>query len=94
MVLNKNYSVLWTFSDDFVSCSGLCTHGAEYQIAGGSGWTSLTVNTDPTGKRYAYVDLPIDQLQNAATYAFRFTVTDCAAQQTNSQTYYFKVALP
>ena len=32
--LNKNYYVLWTFSDDFGSCSGDCTHSAEYQVPG------------------------------------------------------------
>jgi hypothetical protein len=30
--LDQNYNVLWTFSDDYGSCSGLCTHSAEYQV--------------------------------------------------------------
>ena len=33
-VLDQNYSVLWTFSDDYSSCSGPCTHVAEYQRVG------------------------------------------------------------
>jgi 5-hydroxyisourate hydrolase-like protein (transthyretin family) len=92
--LDQNYSVLWTFSDDYASCpDGVCTHVAEYQKAGDSEWTALTtVNTDSTGKKYAYVELPVESLQNATTYAFRFTVTDCAGQTTQSGTYYFRVA--
>ena len=93
MVLKKNYSVLWTFSDDFASCQGDCTHGAEYQIVGGSGtWQALAVQSD-AANGYAWVDLPVSQLQNG-TYAFRFTVTDCAGQSVQSGTYYFKVARP
>ena len=34
MVLKQNYSVLWTFSDDYASCSGACTHSAKYQVLG------------------------------------------------------------
>ena len=41
---------------------------------------------------YAYVDLPVEQLQHATTYALRFSVTDCKGQTTNSGTYYFRVA--
>ena len=93
MYLDQNYSVLWTFSDDFASCSAACTHAAQYQALGDSTWTALTVNTDPTGKKYAYVDLPVESLQNATTYAFRYSVTDCASQTTQSQTYYFRVAI-
>ena len=89
---DQNYYVLWTFSDDFVSCSGPCTHVAEYQRVGESEWTELTVTTDPSGEWYAYVELPVESLQNTTTYAFRFTVTDCAGQTTQSPTYYFRVA--
>ena len=93
MYLDQNEYVLWTFSDDYGSCSEMCTHTAEYQAIGDESWTKLSVTTDPTGKKYAYVDLPIDELQNATTYAFRYTVTDCAAQTTQSATYYFRVAI-
>jgi len=89
--LDQNYSVLWAFSDDFVSCSGACTHTAQYQIAGGSTWTSIDVTAD-AAKGYAYVTLPVESLQNATTYAFRYSVTDCASQTTQSATYYFRVA--
>ena len=92
--LDANYSVLWTFSDDYASCSGPCTHVAEYQAVGESEWTELTVTTDPSGEWYAYVELPVDQLQNATTYALRFTVTDCADQSTQSGEYYFRVKHP
>ena len=90
--LDVNYDVLWTFSDDFASCSEACTHVAEYQVVGDSSWTALPVTVN-VAKGRVRVTLPVESLQNA-TYAFRFAVTDCAAQQTSSQTYYFKVALP
>jgi len=88
---NQNYTVLWTFSDDFSSCSGDCTHAAEYSVAGSGTWQSLSVSSD-AANGYAWVELPIEQLQNATTYAFRFTVTDCASQSTQSGEYYFRVA--
>ena len=90
LVLDQNVSVLWTFTDDYTFCSGVCSHMAEYQVLGESTWTPLAVSTDPSGKSYAYVDLPIEQFQNG-TYAFRYSVTDCAGQTTQSETYYFKV---
>ena len=95
MYLDQNYSVFWTFSDDYASCpGGACTNAAEYRRVGTNEWIALTmVNTDPTGKKYAYVELPIESLQNATTYAFRFTVTDCADKSTQSQQYYFRVAI-
>ena len=40
--LDVNYDVLWTFSDDFASCSGACTHVAEYQVVGDSSWTAAS----------------------------------------------------
>jgi hypothetical protein len=92
MYLKRNYSVVWTFSDDYASCTSELTHTAEYQALGSDTWIPLSVTTDEAGAWYASVDLPIDQLQNAATYAFRFTVTDCAGQSTQSDEYYFKVA--
>ena len=92
MYLDQNYSVLWTFSDDFASCSEDCTHSAEYQAVGGSEWTAIDVTAN-AAKGFAYATLPIESLQNATTYAFRFSVTDCAAQTTQSQTYYFRVAI-
>ncbi len=90
--LRQNTSLLWTFSDDFASCSGECTHTAEYSKPGDLSWTSLSVSSD-AAQGYASVALPITGLQNATTYAFRFSVTDCASQTTQSQTYYFRVAV-
>ena len=89
--LRQNYNLLWTFSDDFASCSGECTHTAQYQKVGDSEWTSLSVSSDAE-EGYAWVELPINGLLNATTYAFRFAVEDCAGQTTPSQTYYFRVA--
>ena len=48
---------------------------------------AVTVNV---AKGRVRVTLPVESLQNA-TYAFRFAITDCAAQTTQSGTYYFKV---
>ncbi len=48
---------------------------------------AVTVNA---AKGRVRVTLPVESLQNA-TYAFRFAVTDCAAQTTQSGSYYFKV---
>jgi len=91
MVLTQNENVLWTFSDDYAACSEDCTHVAEYQAVGAAGWAALSVTSDDA-QGYALVALPIDSLQNATTYAFRFSVTDCANQSAQSQTYYFRVA--
>ena len=92
MILTQDYSVLWTVSDDYASCPEFCTHTAEYQAVGESAWTELTVTADPIEEWYAYVDLPIETtLQNATTYALRFTVTDCAGQSTDSGLYYFRI---
>ena len=91
MYLDADYDVLWAFSDDYGSCSEACTHIAEYQAVGGSEWTALAVTATANG--YAYVTLPIESLQNATTYAFRYSVTDCASQTTQSVTYYFRVAI-
>jgi hypothetical protein len=92
MILDQDYSVLWTFSDDYARCpDGECTHTAEYQSVGDSTWTPLDVTG---GQGYAYVDLPVEaELQNATTYAFRFSVIDCAGQSTTSEEYYFRVAV-
>jgi len=90
-VLDENYDVLWTFSDDFASCSEDCTHAAEYQAVGADTWTSLDVTAN-AAKGTARVTLPVESLQNATTYAFRYSVTDCASQTTQSETYYFRVA--
>ena len=81
--MKQNYSVLWTFSDDFASCSEDCTHVAEYQAVGGSSWTALPVTAN-AAKGYAYVDAAGREPAEATTYAFRFSVTDCAAQTTQS----------
>ena len=87
--LATNHDVLWTFSDDFASCSEACAHVAEYQAVGDSGWKPLAVTVN-VAKGRVRVTLPVESMQNA-TYAFRFEVTDCAAQTTPSGTYYFKV---
>jgi hypothetical protein len=90
--LSQNVGLLWTFTDDYASCAGDCTHTAEYQALGAGSWTPVDVIDDPFVGTHPYVALPIDQLANATTYAFRFTVTDCADQTTQSGTYYFRVA--
>jgi len=90
-VLDVDYDVLWTFSDDFASCEEDCTHTAEYQAVGGETWTSLDVTAN-AAKGTARVTLPVESLQNATTYAFRYSVTDCAGQTTSSGEYYFRVA--
>jgi len=89
-VLRQNIVLLWTYSDDYASCSADCTHTAEYSVAGSDSWTAI-VGTDVDGGS-GYVSLPVDGLENATTYAFRFTVTDCAGQSTQSGEYYFRVA--
>jgi hypothetical protein len=90
--LKGNVGLLWTFSDDYASCpDGECMHTAEYQIVGDSEWTELVVTADDE-YGYAEVVLPVSELQNATTYAFRYSVTDCADQTTPSATYYFRVA--
>ena len=90
-VLDQNYNVLWTFSDDYASCAGLCTHRARYRKVGDTAWTWITVSADPTGKKYAYTELPVVGLA-AGTYQFYFDVRDCAGQRTYApKVYYFKV---
>ena len=61
-VLDQNYAVVWTFSDDYAACrdTKLCTHTAEYREIGGSKWSALEVGTDPDGTRFAYVKLPVE----------------------------------
>ena len=94
-VLNQNEYVLWTFSDDYAGCAGLCTHRARYKKIEDTTWTWLSpVNTDPEGTDYAYAMLPVESL-DAGTYQFCFDVRDCAGQRTDaSKIYYFKVAQP
>ena len=90
-VLDQNYNVLWTFSDDYAYCSGLCTHRARYKKIGDTAWTWLSVSTDPTGKKYAKTQLPVEGLESG-DYMFHFDVRDCAGQFTSSpRYYYFKV---
>jgi len=49
------------------------------------------VSADPTGKQYAYAELPVAGL-GAGTYQFYFDVRDCNGQLTKaSKIYYFKV---
>ena len=62
-VLTQNEYVLWTFSDDYASCSGLCTHRARYKKIEDTTWTWLSpVNTDSEGTDYAYAMLPVESL--------------------------------
>ena len=90
-VLDQNEYVLWTFSDDYAFCSGLCTHRARYRKVGDTVWTWLIPQTDSTGKKFAYVELPVESL-DAGTYQFYFDVRDCAGQRTSApKVYYFKV---
>ncbi len=89
VIAEQNFSVLWTFDDDYATCAGACTHTAEYKAEGDTVWSALTVSMDPWVNSYPYVTLPIMSLQNATTYALRLTVKDCADQAT-SELYYFK----
>jgi len=90
-VLKRNRDVLWTFSDDYASCGGPCTHRALYRTVGATAWEFLTVSTDPTGEEYAYTTLPVESLE-PGTYQFLFDVRDCAGQyRFLTQYYYFKV---
>jgi hypothetical protein len=83
--------VLWTFSDDYATCGGACTHRVRYQPADGSGTqTWPEVSTDATGEGYAYVSLPIESMENG-TYAFVIDVIDCNGQVTRSSPYFFEV---
>jgi hypothetical protein len=93
-VLTQNENVLWTFSDDYAGCAGVCTHRARYKKVDAAVWTWIPVSTDPAGEAYAYTTLPVESLA-AGTYYFYFEVTDCAGQRTNApRVYYFKVADP
>jgi hypothetical protein len=90
-VLKQDYDVLWTFSDDYASCGGLCTHRARYMKVGDTVWTWLTPQTDPTGKLYARTTLPAATLE-PGSYYFYFDVLDCAGQRTYAaKVYFFKV---
>jgi|GEM_PF-425444 len=90
-VLNKNYNVLWTFSDDYASCSGDCTHRARYRKLGEEEWTWLTPSEGLFGETsYASVTLPIvSSSLTAGTYMFRFDVADCVSQYTYAPSYYY-----
>ena len=81
MVLTRDYDVLWTFSDDYAACDGLCTHRARYALVGDAVWTSIPVTADGTGAWYATATLPAGSLAPGA-YKFYFDVTDCAGQKT------------
>ena len=94
-MLKQNRDVVWTFSDDYASCSGLCIHRARYKKVEDTAWTWITpVNTDSEGRDFAYVMLPAGSLP-AGTYQFYFDVRDCAGQLTGvPKLYYFKVPAP
>ncbi len=93
-VLKQNYNVFWTFSDDYGSCKGLCTHQARYRKVGDTAWTSLAVTTDSEGADYAYATLPAASLE-PGDYMFQFDVRDCTGQYMfTGNYYYFKVAAP
>ena len=93
VVLKQNYKVFWTFSDDYASCSGLCTNRARYKNVVDTAWTSLDVSTDSEGKDYAYAMLPAATLE-PGDYMFQVDVRDCAGQYKFSPGYYFKVVRP
>jgi hypothetical protein len=88
-VLNQNYDVYWTFSDDYAICSALSTHLFRYRKMGDEQWSTLPVSTNPEGDWYAYVTLPVESLENG-TYEFRMNVRDCAGQWGNSGPKFFK----
>ena len=91
--LKQNGSVLWTFNDDYASCSEQCTHSATVSSIAGAATVVLDVETDASGEWFAYVELPIEGLQNETTHALRFSVTDCAGQTTQSGEYFFRTAV-
>jgi hypothetical protein len=91
IVLDQNYNVLWTFTDDYATCDGVCSHRARYQKIGDTTWKYLAPQTDATGKKYAYVELPVDRMTDGS-YKFMFDLFDCAGQLKTSKTYYFNVA--
>ena len=93
-MFDRNYYVLWTFSDDYASCGGDCTHRARYRKVDAVDWTWIQVGTDPSGKWYALTELPIESME-PGDYMFYFDVLDCAGQRTGApNVYYFKVADP
>jgi len=92
-VLKDNYDIVWTFSDDQKTCKGPCVLQAEYQTSGSSRWTRLPVGSGQQ-PGFAHVTLPVEILDKNTRYAFRFSVTDCAGQRTESGIYYFKVDSP
>jgi hypothetical protein len=87
-VLDQDYDVVWTFSDDYAGCAGLCTHRATYRRVGVTAWTALAVSTDAEGAWYASATLPAGSL-DPGTYQFCFDVRDCAGQRTASTYYYY-----
>jgi hypothetical protein len=91
--LTRNYAVLWAFEDDYGTCSGLCTNRAKYRRTDGTQWFELQATADETGKWYAMVELPVDNMRDG-TYVFQIEVVDCAGQIRSSKYRYFKVAHP
>jgi hypothetical protein len=85
--LNQNCTVLWTFSDDFASCIGDCTHRAQYRSDDGT-WKNLTVTASPA-QGSATTELPVVTLVRNKLHLFRFFVKDCAGQETGSPVYNF-----
>jgi len=92
LVVSQNYDVLWTFSDDYASCSdGECINRARYKNVNSGTWTWLTVSTDSKWMGFPYATLPAGSL-SAGTYMFQFDVADCIFQYTfPPHYYYFKV---
>ncbi len=91
-VFIDNMTLVWSYSDDYASCSGACTHAAQCMKVGDSTPIPLSpVYTDVfDGKDIAYVVVPVTEMPEG-TYEFTFSVTDCAAQETQSGTFYFTV---
>jgi len=86
--INQDVNIVWTFSDDFASCSGECTHIAKYKVTGTNNWNKEPVTAVPA-EGYAMTTLPIVTLKKFKTYMFRFEIEDCDNQKTESPQYYF-----
>ena len=54
-------------------------------------WKYLAPQTDGTGKRYAFVELPVDRMTDGS-YRFVFDLFDCAGQLTNLKDVLFQCA--
>jgi hypothetical protein len=76
--------------DDYATCPCLCTNRAKYRRLDGTQWFELQATMDKSGKKYAYVELPVNKMKDGS-YVFQFEIVDCFGQITSSRYYYFKV---